>query len=241
VLDRAKVTEAAQRINYAVNVRTTNAFNGTKELFASQTKEQADRLPSTIIINIDTKARHLAIYGGSEVPLKSEQYEAAISAFRDNIHGSDYTSATVAALNSLAQALENGKSYSTPSSSYDSESSYGSYDPGWSRSDSSGWLANMPFGMIACCGLLFFFLVSFIIGLIRQDKGSYPRKVSYGGFYGGSSYSGYDVGGSSFDSSSSLSYDSGSSYSSYDVGGSSFDSSSSSSYDSGSSGASGDF
>jgi len=151
VLDQTKVRDAAHQIEYTVSVYTTTTFDGSKAAFDAGTKKKADRLSTGIVINIDTKARHLAIYGGSKVPLKKDQYDAAISAFRNNMHGSDYTSATVAAINSLAQALKGDTSF-------------------------FGQLWASVKGLASCLGIGFLILVVVVINIIWPSR----RRSWYG-------------------------------------------------------------
>ena len=104
VLDQNQVKDAASKLPDPVSIYTTSTFNGTTTQFDQQARSHITN-PNTIVIAIDTTHRHLAIVGGSNVPLSSSQYQDAVTAFKNNFKGGDYTAATVATLNTLRQNL----------------------------------------------------------------------------------------------------------------------------------------
>lgn len=79
---------------------TTRNFEGSQAEFDAQTLNAVSD-PNTIYVAIDVTHRHLAVVGGSKVSLGDSAYHDAVDAFRKNIHGNDYTSATLAVLHSL--------------------------------------------------------------------------------------------------------------------------------------------
>lgn len=106
VLDAAQVAGQASQLPYAVNIYTTKTFTGTTDAFDKFTTTLIGPNDSNlIVINIDTMHRHLAIDGGTQVPLSNDQYASAIQTFTQNFNNGDYTGATVAALQSLNTAL----------------------------------------------------------------------------------------------------------------------------------------
>ncbi|HKV58506.1 MAG TPA: hypothetical protein VJO32_09490 [Ktedonobacteraceae bacterium] len=106
VLDVAQVTDQASQLPYQVSIYTNNTFTGSNDAFDQFTTTFIGPNDSNlIVINIDTVHRHLAIVGGTQVPLSNDQYASAVQAFKDNFNNGDYTGATIAALQSLNAAL----------------------------------------------------------------------------------------------------------------------------------------
>ena len=90
--------EAGREFN-AITI-TTRHFEGSQAEFDNQAVNDVSD-PDTIYVTIDVSHRHLAIVGGSKVSLGNSVYNDAVAAFRKNIHGNDYTSATLAVLHTL--------------------------------------------------------------------------------------------------------------------------------------------
>lgn len=106
VLDVAQVSNEASQLPNPVSIYTTKTFNGSTTAFDTFTTTLIGPNDSNlIVINIDTVHRHLAIDGGTQVPLSNDQYASAIQAFTQNFNNGDYTGATVATLLSLNSAL----------------------------------------------------------------------------------------------------------------------------------------
>jgi uncharacterized membrane protein YgcG len=106
VLDAVQVAGQASQLPYPVSIYTTRTFTGTTDTFDKFTTTFVGPNDSNlIVINIDTVHRHLAIDGGTQVPLSNDQYASAIQTFTQNFNNGDYTGATVAALQSLNTAL----------------------------------------------------------------------------------------------------------------------------------------
>jgi len=82
-------------------IYTTKTFTGDLDALNQSTRAQ---LPNqdAIAIGIDTVHRNVSIEAGTNVSLSDSQASDAVSAFRsDYDNGGDYTSATIAALDSI--------------------------------------------------------------------------------------------------------------------------------------------
>src|SRR5947209_13628761 len=90
-------------------IYTTKTFNRDKDALNQSTREQLPN-QNTIAIGIDTVHRHLSIESGTYVRLSDSQASDALSAIQSNYHGGDYTGATIAAIDSLQNALSGGGS-----------------------------------------------------------------------------------------------------------------------------------
>jgi hypothetical protein len=90
-----------------VLIYTTKTFNGDQDALNQSTREQLPN-QNTIAIGIDTVHRYLSIESGTNVRLSDSQASDALSAFQSNYHGGDYTGATIAAIDSLQNALSGG-------------------------------------------------------------------------------------------------------------------------------------
>jgi hypothetical protein len=113
VLDAGKVRTEAAKLSKPLLIFTTKTFSGDQNALDQSTRAQ---LPTqdAIAIGIDTQQRHLSIEGGTRVQLSDSQAGDALSAFKNNFHGGDYTGATIAAIDSLQAALSGGGSSITP-------------------------------------------------------------------------------------------------------------------------------
>lgn len=143
VLNASQVRSAGSSLPYPVNIYTTNTFNGTSSSFNQQTASHISA-SNLIVMAIDVRNRHLAIVGGKSVPLSNSQYNDAIQSFvNDYRSNQNYTSATVAALNTLNNDL--------------GASSGGGFLPSTGRSGfnpGSGWICCI--GLLVIAGVLFF-------------------------------------------------------------------------------------
>jgi len=142
VLNKSQVQSAASALSYPVNIYTLNNFNGSSQAF-SQRAASDIKNSNMIVMAIDTVNHYLVIDGGKSVPLSNNQYNDAVQAFK-NSYGSgsngNYTSATVAALQSLQSAL----------SSSNAGSSVGNQVP----TRNGNFFSNLAFAPICCIGLL---------------------------------------------------------------------------------------
>lgn len=104
VLDAGRVQAEAAQLSDPLLIYTTETFTGDQDVLNQSTRTQ---LPdqSAIAIGIDTVHRHLSIEAGTKVPLSNSQATDAESAFQSTYNGGDYTGATIAAIDSLHNAL----------------------------------------------------------------------------------------------------------------------------------------
>ena len=105
VLNVSLVQHDAASLPDPIDIYTTNTFNGSTSAFDQRT---AGHLTSSrlIVIAIDTLHKHLAIVGGSSVPLSTSQYSNARDAFVNSFRSNqDYTAATIAAIDSLRSSF----------------------------------------------------------------------------------------------------------------------------------------
>src|SRR5450755_1525389 len=113
VLEQSRVNSAASALSYPVDIYTINNFSGSTASFDQMAKGNINS-SNKIVIAIDTVHRHLAIVGGSSVSLTNNQYADARNAFADSFRNDkNYTSATVATLQSL-QGASSGGALSVP-------------------------------------------------------------------------------------------------------------------------------
>ena len=106
VLNASQVRSEAANLPDPINIYTTNTFNGSTSAFDQQTRSHITS-PNLLVMAIDTGHKHLAIVGGSNVPLSNSQYNDATQAFV-SAYGSNnnsYTAATVASIQSLRDAI----------------------------------------------------------------------------------------------------------------------------------------
>ncbi len=107
VLDQSRVNSAGSALSYPVDIYTVNNFSGSTSSF-DQTARGNINSSNKIVIAIDTVHQHLTIVGGSSVSLTNNQYADARNAFANSFRNDkNYTSATVAALQSLQGASGN--------------------------------------------------------------------------------------------------------------------------------------
>src|SRR5947209_14052310 len=76
VLNAAQVKSEASNLPDPMNIFTTNTFNGTSSAFEQQTHSHITS-SNLIVMAIDTLNKHVAIVGGTNVPLQQHQYDAA--------------------------------------------------------------------------------------------------------------------------------------------------------------------
>ncbi|MBO0790077.1 MAG: hypothetical protein J2P36_03900 [Ktedonobacteraceae bacterium] len=107
VLDVNKVRIEAEKLPNPIVIYTTRTFTGGNDAF----KRLVINLiagDNAMSLGIDAKNRYFYIAGGKNVKVTGEQWNSAYEAFKNNIHGNDYTGATVAAISSIRNAL-NGR------------------------------------------------------------------------------------------------------------------------------------
>jgi uncharacterized membrane protein YgcG len=205
VLNTEQVQNEAATLPDSIRIFTTSSFTGTTDEFDQQTRDAVSDV-NTLVINIDTVHRHIAIFGGKTLPLTDSQYNDAVNAFRNAFHDGDYTGATIAAIDSLRDSLQNASS-----NSGDNTGSTGT-DP--TTGDNSTAVTPTtetsfdPTGLILipCFG---FVIIMVIIGAVvggsrSRRRGPFDGSPPFGGFggsshhHGGSFHHGGFSGGSSF-------------------------------------------
>jgi hypothetical protein len=112
VLDRDQMRSTASQLSLPVSISTVRTFEGPKSDFIRNT-EQALTGQDAIALGIGVEQRYLAIVAGKQVGLSAEQIVQAREAFAQAYGGnaganSNYTAATLAALESLQASLGNG-------------------------------------------------------------------------------------------------------------------------------------
>lgn len=114
VLNTSQVNNAASRLPNDIDIYTTNTFQGTKSDFQRTASAKLGGNPNRIVVAIDTTHHYLYIARGSSVPLSGAGISQAVRTFASNYQSGDYTGATVAALDSMGNALHanRGPAYS---------------------------------------------------------------------------------------------------------------------------------
>jgi hypothetical protein len=189
--DQSQVKSAASNLPDPVSIYTTSTFNGTTTQFDQQTRSHITN-QNMVVMAIDTTHHHLAIVGGSSVPLSSSQYQDAVTAFKNNYNGGDYTGATVAALSNLRQNL--GAAPVAPGNGNNSSSNNG-----------GGFFSSL-FLPLCCIGVVLLLIVGALFAVRRrmfgfggrQRGGALPYQQPYNqGYppnYGGPYGPGYNQG-----------------------------------------------
>jgi hypothetical protein len=112
VLDAGRVQTDAAQVPNPMLIYTTKTFTGDQDALNQSTREQLPDQDS-IAIGIDTVHRHLSIQAGTNVQLSDSQASDAVSAFQSNYdNGGDYTSATIAAIDSIQNTYNSNGSNS---------------------------------------------------------------------------------------------------------------------------------
>jgi len=149
VLNASQVRTEAANLPDPINIYTTNTFNGSKSTFDQQARSHITS-SNLLVMAIDTAHKHLAIVGGSNVPLSNSQYtdatQAFVSAYSNN---NSYTAATIASISSLRSALGATANGSVPGSS-----------------SANGGVFSGLLGTLLCVGLIILVIagVFFLIG-----------------------------------------------------------------------------
>ncbi|MBV9258269.1 MAG: TPM domain-containing protein, partial [Ktedonobacteraceae bacterium] len=105
----SKVRSDAAQLPVSVLVYTTRTFTGDQAALDNDARSRLSNA-NAVDIAIDTVQRHLSIQSGSQVKLSDEQASNAVDAFKNNFDNGDYTGATIAAIDSIHDALTNGSS-----------------------------------------------------------------------------------------------------------------------------------
>lgn len=107
VLNVGRVQAAAAKLPVPLLIYTTKTFVGDQDTLNQFTRQQLPN-QNAIAIAIDTGHRYLSIQAGTNVQLSQSQASDALSAFQSHYNGGDYTGATIAAIDSLHNALSGG-------------------------------------------------------------------------------------------------------------------------------------
>jgi uncharacterized membrane protein YgcG len=108
VLDVTRVQNEAATLPDPVDIYTSTNFADDNAAFDREAQSKA-AAAKVVVIAINTQSRHLAIRTGSQSRLTQSAAQAATQAFTSTFRGgSDYTAATVAALQSMRTAIGNG-------------------------------------------------------------------------------------------------------------------------------------
>ncbi|HEV7898533.1 MAG TPA: hypothetical protein VGP31_11885 [Planosporangium sp.] len=107
VLDVTRVQNEAATLPDPVAIYTTIKFADDKAAFDRETQSKVTS-PTVIAIAINTQSHHLAIRSGPKSRVTQQNAAAATQAFINSYRSnSDYTAATIAALDSLRNAIRN--------------------------------------------------------------------------------------------------------------------------------------
>ncbi len=108
VLNRSQVQDEASKLSDPIRIYTVRSYPGTVSQFNNEAVRDVNT-SKTIVIAINTGARYVYITGGKDAGLNSSDYNNAVSAFGNNFRSSNsYTSATIAAIDSLKSKLGSG-------------------------------------------------------------------------------------------------------------------------------------
>jgi hypothetical protein len=109
VLDVTRVQNDAATLPDPVAVYTTTKFADDKAAFDRETQAKVTA-PTVIVIATNTQSHHLAIRTGAKSRVTQQAAAAATQAFISTYRGSsDYTAATIAALDSMRNATGNSR------------------------------------------------------------------------------------------------------------------------------------
>jgi hypothetical protein len=113
ILNANRVRNEASSLPDRLDIYTTSNFNGSRADFDQVAKRSIPN-STTIVMAISTNLSHLAIVGGSGVGLSNSRYTDATNSFiSDYKSNHDYTSATIAAIDSLRNSL-GGSGFGSP-------------------------------------------------------------------------------------------------------------------------------
>jgi hypothetical protein len=106
ILDQNQVKIAGASLQYPVDIYTTRDFSGTSLQFEQRARSHVTN-SNMIVMAINTNPGHVTVVAGSAVPLSNSGADSVISSFRNSYQssGSNYTSATISALQQLQNLL----------------------------------------------------------------------------------------------------------------------------------------
>jgi hypothetical protein len=182
VLDVARVQNEAATLPDPVAIYTTTKLADDKAAFDRETQSKVSG-PTVIVIAINTQSRHLAIRSGPRSRVTQTDARTATDAFTSSFRGnSDYTAATIAALDSMRSAI--ARSGSRTSGNGSTRTSH--------RTTPATYLSG------CVCLLLVAAVIGLIVFLVRRSGGRRraARRGGPGGYGpGGYGPAGYDAPG----------------------------------------------
>jgi serine/threonine protein kinase len=105
ILDANRVRNEASSLQIRLDVYTISNFNGSTTAF-NQNVISSIANSNAIVLSICTNLHYVSIVGGRNVGLSNSQYTDATNSFINDYRSNhDYTSATIAAIDSLRRAL----------------------------------------------------------------------------------------------------------------------------------------
>jgi hypothetical protein len=158
VLDVTQVQNEAATLPDPVDIYTTTKFANDNAAFDRETQSKA-AAATVIVIAINTQSHHLAIRTGSRSRVTQNAAQAATQAFTSTFRsGSDYTAATIAALQSMRTAIG-------------SAGAPGKATKPANQSGVPNFLSNL------LCLLLVGVVVALIVAAVRRSRGRTRRAV----------------------------------------------------------------
>ncbi|TMC15383.1 MAG: hypothetical protein E6J34_22310 [Chloroflexi bacterium] len=173
VLNVSQVRNAASSLAYPIDIYTANNFNGSTSAFDQKARDKLSS-PNLIVIAIDTLHKHLTVVSGKSVPLSSSQTNDAVRAFTGSFKGGDYTGATIAAVQSLNNALASSNNGNRPAPTVPSKG--------------GGFFNNFA---LCCIGLLVLAGLGFFV-FLRRRRGSRNAPPPAPGNYNNQPYNTYN-------------------------------------------------
>jgi hypothetical protein len=169
VLNQSSVKRAASALSKPIDIYSVSS-SMSNATFDQTAKNNARKNANLIVMAFN--ANHVAIVGGTAVPISTSQYQDAVNAFTDTMRNGNhnYTNATVAALNSLQNSLNSG-----------SRNSSSGIIPGVGGAARSGSIFS---GTFCCIGLI----VLIILGLFAVTRFR-RRRADFTQPYGTTNYS----------------------------------------------------
>jgi hypothetical protein len=109
ILDQNQVRSAGASLRYPVDIYTTRNFSGTSLQFEQRARSHVTN-SNMIVMAINTNPGHVTVVAGNAVPLSNSGADSVISSFSNSYQssGSNYTSATVSALQTLGSVVSTG-------------------------------------------------------------------------------------------------------------------------------------
>jgi len=160
ILDANRVRNEASSLPDRLDIYTTSNFGGSVTNFNQEAIRRIPN-PNAIVMAISTNLHYVSIVGGRSVGLSNSQYTAATNSFINDYRSNhDYTSATIAAIDSLRNSL-GGSGFAGPVSG-----------------------GGSVFGGALCCiGLLVIAGIALFAFVRRRSGGGFFNRQGYGPTY----------------------------------------------------------